>query len=393
MTMTRPAAPLSGLLAASPRVEGGGAVEQVVPARKILITGAAGFIGCHAAARFAAAGWRVVALDNLSRPGGALNWEWLKTQGVTDFVRLDVRDAQGLLDVVSRHSDLDAVLHLAGQVAVTQSVRDPRADFEHNALGTLNVLEAVRLGAGGRPAVLYASTNKIYGALEEVAVARSPDGKRYRAVDRPQGIDESQPLRFHSPYGCSKGAGDQYVRDYAKIYGMNTVSMVQSCIYGTRQMGVEDQGWVAHFVIAAQLGRPLTIYGDGLQVRDLLWVDDLVDCYARAVDRAGWEGVRGQGFNIGGGPERSLSLLELVERLEARLGRRLALRFEPWRPGDQKVFIADTQAARRHLEWQPRVSVEEGLERLWSWVAAHLESLRDFHAGGLQVAPSLSLSR
>lgn len=390
MTMTSSSSDLP--LAVTPRLEGGPSPEAIAPARKILITGAAGFIGCHAASRFAAAGWRVLALDNLSRPGCAINWEWLKTQGVTDFLRLDVRDAQGLLDVVTRHHDLDAVLHLAGQVAVTQSVRDPRADFEHNALGTLNVLEAVRLGAGGRPVVLYASTNKIYGALEDVDVRPSSDGKRYRAIERPLGINERQPLKFHSPYGCSKGAGDQYVRDYAKIFDMKTVSMVQSCIYGTRQMGVEDQGWVAHFMIAAQLGRPLTIYGDGLQVRDLLWVDDLIDGYARALERAGEPGVKGQGFNLGGGPERSLSLLELVDHLEARLKRRPEVRFDPWRPGDQKVFIADTQAARRQLDWEPRVGVEEGLERLWSWVAAHLEDLRDFNAGGLKVAPALSLS-
>ena len=237
--------------------------------RKWIVTGGAGFIGCHAASRFHRAGHRVVVVDNLSRRGAEENLAWLRSQGVDDFVRLDVRDAEGVHDLVAAHADADAVLHLAGQVAVTTSVLDPRADFETNALGTLNVLEAVRLGAGGRPAVLYSSTNKVYGHLDHVKVVER-DG-RHAYEDLPFGVCESEPLDFHSPYGCSKGAGDQYVRDYARIYGMKTISFRQSCIFGTRQFGIEDQGWVAWFCLAATRGERFTIFGDGKQIRDTLW--------------------------------------------------------------------------------------------------------------------------
>ena len=193
------------------------------------------------------------------------------SRGVTDFVQADIRDADAMHELLARHADADAVLHLAGQVAVTTSVADPRADFEINALGTFNVLEAVRTAAGGRPAVLYSSTNKVYGNLEHVRVVER-DG-RYAYEDRPFGVDESEPLDFHSPYGCSKGAGDQYVRDYARIYGLKTVVFRQSCIYGTRQFGIEDQGWIAWFCVAATTGQPFTIFGDGKQIRDTLWVE------------------------------------------------------------------------------------------------------------------------
>ena len=221
--------------------------------------------------------------------------------------------------LLARHADADAVLHLAGQVAVTTSVADPRADFEINALGTFNVLEAVRTAAGGRPAVLYSSTNKVYGNLEHVRVVER-DG-RYAYEDRPVGVDEAEPLDFHSPYGCSKGAGDQYVRDYARIYGLKTVVFRQSCIYGTRQFGIEDQGWIAWFCVAAMTGQPFTIFGDGKQIRDTLWVGDLVDAYERALERI--DAVSGEVFNVGGGPANTLSLHELVAMLERAFGRQL----------------------------------------------------------------------
>ena len=296
---------------------------------KWVITGGAGFIGCHAAARFHRAGHQVVVVDNLSRRGAEENLAWLRGQGVGDFVRADVRDAQAMQTLLARHADADAVLHLASQVAVTTSVRDPRADFEINALGTFNVLDAVRLAAHGRPAVLYSSTNKVYGNLEHVRVVER-DG-RYAYEDLPTGVDESEPLDFHSPYGCSKGAGDQYVRDYARIYGLKTVVFRQSCIYGTRQMGIEDQGWVAWFCVAVTLGRPFSIFGDGKQVRDTLWVEDLVNAYERAVERI--ETVSGAVFNIGGGPENTLSLRELVAELERVTGRELRPAFAAWRHG------------------------------------------------------------
>lgn len=341
---------------------------------KVIITGGAGFIGCHAAAALREQGCDVIIVDNLSRPGVQHNLDWLKSLGIAEFHRLDVRDAESILDLVARHRDAGAVLHLAGQVAVTRSVVNPRDDFENNALGTLNVLEAVRIAAAGRPAVIYSSTNKIYGGLEHLESAR--EGDRHILPDRPLGIDENEPLNFHSPYGCSKGAGDQYVRDYARIYGMRTVAFVQSCVYGTRQYGLEDQGWVAHFVIAAQLGKPVTIYGDGRQVRDLIWIDDVVRAYQSAIQNMDDPHVRGHGFNLGGGPDRALSLRELTAFLERRLGHELDIREADWRPGDQRVFIADTRKAQSALGWRPTVSVEEGLDRLWDWVAEHLDELR-----------------
>jgi len=331
---------------------------------KWVITGGAGFIGCHAAARYHRAGHRVVVVDNLSRYGADLNLAWLQEQGVTEFVKADVRDAAAMTALLARHADADAVLHLAGQVAVTTSVADPRHDFECNALGTLNVLEAVRHAAGGRPAVLYSSTNKVYGCLEHVRVVER-DG-RYAYEDRPQGVDEDEPLDFHSPYGCSKGCGDQYVRDYARIYGMKTVVFRQSCIYGTRQFGIEDQGWVAWFCVAVTTGQPFTIYGDGKQIRDVLWIDDLIDLYQRALERI--DVAAGQVYNVGGGPASTLSLRELVARLEQRLGQPLAPAHGPWRPGDQRVFVADVRKAQRQLGWRPTVPVDEGVDRLIAWV-------------------------
>lgn len=331
---------------------------------KWIITGGAGFIGSHAAARFHRAGHHVVLVDNLSRRGADVNLDWLRRNGVTDFVRADVRDAAAMADVIGRHADADAVLHLAAQVAVTTSVSDPRADFEVNALGTFNVLEAVRTAAGGLPAVLYSSTNKVYGNLEHVRVVER-DG-RYAYEDRPRGVNELEPLDFHSPYGCSKGAGDQYVRDYARIYGLKTIVFRQSCIFGTRQFGIEDQGWIAWFCVAITTGQPFTIFGDGKQIRDVLWVEDLVDAYERAMERIGV--VSGEVFNIGGGPGNTLSLLELVAKLEGAFGRRLDPPYADWRPGDQRVFVADIEKAERLLDWRPRVGVSEGVDELLKWV-------------------------
>jgi CDP-paratose 2-epimerase len=332
--------------------------------RKWIVTGGAGFIGCHAASRFHAAGDRVIVVDNLSRRGAEDNLAWLRDQGVSQFVRADIRDARSMSDLLAEHADADAVLHLAGQVAVTTSVADPRADFETNALGTLNVLEAVRLAAGGRPAVLYSSTNKVYGNLEQEKVVIR-DG-RYAYEQRPDGVDEHEPLDFHSPYGCSKGCGDQYVRDYARIYGLKTVTFRQSCIYGTRQFGIEDQGWVAWFCLAATRGQKFTIFGDGRQIRDALWIGDLIDAYETALDRI--DRVKGEVFNIGGGPHRTLSLLELVAMLEGHFGRPLDPAFADWRPGDQRVFVADIRKAARLLDWSPKVEVADGVGRLLGWI-------------------------
>jgi CDP-paratose 2-epimerase len=329
---------------------------------EILVTGGAGFIGVNAATHFARRGWRVCVVDDLSRKGSSENLDWLRGEIAVDFERVDIRDGAALEALVAARRPR-AVLHLAGQVAVTTSVADPRTDFEINALGTFNLLEAVRR-TSPESVVLNASTNKVYGKLAGVEVTSRAGRWEFR--DLPAGVSERQSLDFHSPYGCSKGVADQYTIDYGRIYGLRTVTLRQSCIYGTRQMGVEDQGWVAWFVIAARLGRPVSIFGDGRQIRDLLWADDLVALYEAAIEGAE-RGVTGA-FNVGGGPGNTLSLLELVAHLEALGGRELAPRFEPWRPGDQKVFVSDIREAERQLGWRPRVSVDQGIERLVRWV-------------------------
>jgi CDP-paratose 2-epimerase len=330
---------------------------------KVLITGGAGFIGCNLANYHLDQGDEVVVFDDLSRKGTQKNLDWLKEgHDSLIFVRADVRDYGAVCDTIS--SEVDRVYHMAGQVAVTTSVQDPRKDFEVNALGTFNVLEAVRVYAPDAM-IFYASTNKVYGAMEEIQVVEK--GTRYDYRDYPYGIPESQPLDFHSPYGCSKGAGDQYVRDYARIYGLRTVVFRQSCIYGTRQFGVEDQGWLAHFCIAARMGHPITIFGDGKQVRDVLWVDDLIRAYQDAADHI--DTATGEIYNIGGGPENTMSIWAEFGPLLERLARRaIPVAYAEWRPGDQAVYIGDIRKAERELGWEPEVSVNEGVEKLWQWV-------------------------
>ncbi len=336
--------------------------------RTMLVTGGAGFIGSNAAASFLREGWRVRVLDDFSRPGTRANEAWLRSLGSDlEVLEADVRDAAAVL-AATRGADV--VLHLAAQTAVTTSVTHPRDDFEVNALGTFNVLEGAR-AQRRPPLVIYASTNKVYGEMEDLAVVER--GGRYAYRDLARGADETRPLDFHSPYGCSKGSGDQYARDYARIYAVPTVVFRQSCIYGPRQFGTEDQGWVAHFVLTAARGGSLTIYGDGKQVRDVLDVDDLLDAFAAAIVRR--DALAGHVYNIGGGTERTLSLLELVARIEERLGRRVPLSFADWRPGDQRVYVSDLSLAKRDLGWAPKTDVERGLERLFTWAPEALTLL------------------
>lgn len=335
---------------------------------RVLITGGAGFIGSNATARLLELGHDVILVDNLSRPKVNFNLDWLRSLPAGRRLRLsqtDVRDGCALSRLLQAEQP-DFVIHLAAQVAVTTSVTDPRHDFEVNALGTLNVLEAARALAHP-PVVLYASTNKVYGKLDAYAVERSDAGYKFR--DLPNGVPESVPLDFYSPYGCSKGAADQYVLDYARIYGLRTVALRQSCIYGTHQFGVEDQGWIAWFAIAAATGRPITIYGDGHQVRDVLWIDDLVDLYLRVYERI--EHVSGRAFNAGGGTSFSLSLLESIELIGRRLGRHIPLSFGDWRPGDQRIFVADASLAQDLLGWRPSTPPGEGINRLIDWIQAN----------------------
>jgi CDP-paratose 2-epimerase len=332
-----------------------------------LVTGGAGFIGSNYVHRLLARGEKVTIYDNLSRT--KRNIEWLKSEfgeNAFDLIVADVRDADRITEAAKTS---DVIAHLAGQVAVTTSVTNPRDDFESNALGTFNVLEAARL-SGRNPIVLYASTNKVYGGMEEVELFEEPTRWRYK--DLVNGCPETQPLDFHSPYGCSKGTGDQYVRDYARIYDLPTVVFRQSCIYGPRQFGIEDQGWVAWFIIAAVMGRAMTIYGDGKQVRDILHVTDLIQAYDLAVEKI--DVARGQVYNLGGGPANVMSIwAEFGPKLEAMLGKSLNPARGDWRPGDQRVFYADVSKAKLELGWEPRISVDEGVKMLFDWVVTNKE--------------------
>jgi CDP-paratose 2-epimerase len=342
---------------------------------QILITGGAGFIGCNLAHRLLSTGHTVTIYDNLSRRGAPSNLDWLASlHGANSFqlVQADVRDSAQLQQAARGQA---IIYHLAGQVAVTTSVVNPRQDFEDNALGTFNALEAARL-AGSDPIFIYASTNKVYGGMENVGVAE--ESTRYRYRDFPYGIPETQPLDFHSPYGCSKGAGDQYTRDYARIYGLRSVVFRQSCIYGSRQFGIEDQGWIAWFIIAAVTGKPITIYGDGKQVRDILFVDDLLDAYQAAIDHI--DIAAGQIYNLGGGPENTLSVwAELGPILEKLMGRQINVSRSDWRPGDQRIYVSDTRKAQRELGWQPKISVEMGVRRLHDWITQNKRLFMETH--------------
>jgi CDP-paratose 2-epimerase len=330
---------------------------------KILITGGAGFIGSNIADRFLKKGDEVHIFDNLSRRGTQWNLKWLRhSYRTVKFIKGDIRKYGNILNVLNK-TKFDIVFHFAAQVAVTTSVINPREDFDINALGTFNLLEAVR-ETKQDPIILYSSTNKVYGGMTDIKIVVKKG--KYAYASLPRGISEERLLDFHSPYGCSKGTADQYMIDYARIYNMRTVVFRQSCIYGYRQFGIEDQGWVAWFTIAAMMDKPLTIYGDGKQVRDVLFIEDLADAYESAIHNI--HKVRGQAFNIGGGPKNTMSLLELVKFLEKFFGKKIPLKFSDWRPGDQPVFICDITKAKKVFGWQPKTGPEEGVKLLYEWV-------------------------
>jgi CDP-paratose 2-epimerase len=339
-------------------------MSRVMESNCYLITGGCGFVGSNLAAARLGQGHAVVCFDNLSRAGSEKNLDYLRSLGhpAFTFVEGDIRDPDAVARVIGRHSP-SVVYHLAAQVAVTTSVEAPRRDFEINATGTLNVLEAVR-ESGRKTPVFFTSTNKVYGGMEHLEVVER-DG-RYDYASLPAGVAEDQPLDFHSPYGCSKGAADQYVRDYARIYAIPTVVFRMSCQYGPRQFGNEDQGWVAHFVIAAAKGHDIIIYGDGKQVRDVLYVDDLVAVFSAAEKNL--PQASGRVYNIGGGRHNVISLLDLIRMLETATGRNIQTHFGDWRPGDQRVYISDITRARADLNWEPRIPWTDGVRRLLEWV-------------------------
>jgi CDP-paratose 2-epimerase len=340
---------------------------------KILVTGGAGFVGSHVAEFYAKQGNEVIVLDNLSRmsilkkdeKNSMYNWQYLKQFEGIRLVRGDIRDYDSLKKL---SEDTEVIIHTAAQTAVTTSLSNPRVDFEINALGTFNVLEAAR-ESGGNPVVIYCSTNKVYGNnVNKIKITEKE--KRYEFFDPTfkNGVPEtfSTDLCEHTPYGCSKFLGDVYVQDYAERNEIRGGIFRMSCIYGTRQFGVEDQGWVAWFTIATILDKPITIYGDGKQVRDVLYVSDLVNAFDLFIKKS--KKLKFGVFNIGGGIRNTLSLLELLEILEKQTGRKSNIKFDKWRPSDQKVYISDITKAKRILEWEPKVDPETGVKKLIEWV-------------------------
>lgn len=355
----------------------------------VLITGGAGFLGTNLADRLAREGERVRVLDDLSRPGVEASLEWLLTTH-GDRIEAVIGDVRDRNVVDQALADASSVFHFAAQVAVTTSLAQPRQDFEVNVLGTLNVLETIRRRENPPP-LFFTSTNKVYGALEDLELTRV--GERYLPADpdvRRRGVSEDRPLEFHSPYGCSKGSADQYVIDYARSYDLPAAVFRMSCIYGPHQCGTEDQGWVAHFLASALEGRRITLYGDGRQVRDVLYVDDLVD--AMLLGRSRIDRVAGQAFNLGGGPENCVSLLELLELIGELHGEAPRIQREAWRPGDQRYYVSDTGRFRSTTGWRPRVPLGDGVARLYRWLAEEASvspgrSLESPEIGGL--APSV----
>jgi CDP-paratose 2-epimerase len=334
--------------------------------RLTLITGGAGFIGANLAHRLLSEGRPVLVFDNLSRAGVEENLRWLRELhgDALEVMIGDIRDRAAVDRAVARARQ---VFHFAAQVAVTTSMVDPIEDFAINARGTLNVLEAIR-AQPSPPGLVFTSTNKVYGGLDDVPLAR--EAQRYVPVAQPlraHGISEARPLDFHSPYGCSKGTADQYVRDYARSYGLYTIVFRMSCIYGPHQFGTEDQGWVAHFLVRALTGTPITLYGDGMQVRDILFVEDLLDAFLLAERNI--TALAGQAFNIGGGPGNVISLLDLIERIERLHGERPDIDFAEWRTGDQRYYVSDTRRFEQATGWKARTGAEEGIRRLYEWLS------------------------
>jgi CDP-paratose 2-epimerase len=345
----------------------GSRAPGIVGRRPVLVTGGAGFIGSNLADRLASEGHDVVVYDALARAGVETNLAWLRKRHPQRIsaVIADIRDDAALAEAAGEAA---AVFHFAAQVAVTTSLIEPREDFDINVRGTLSLLEALRRRNEPVP-LLFASTNKVYGDLLDVALEATNDAYVPRDPDvRARGVGEDRPLDFHTPYGCSKGAADQYVLDYARSFGVPTAVMRMSCIYGPRQMGTEDQGWVAHFLIRALEGRPISIYGDGRQVRDVLHVSDAIEAYLAAWRRI--DTVQGRAFNLGGSPANAVSLRQLLRFVEELLGRPVELNFSEWRAGDQRYYVSDTRRATRDLGLKKPIPWRTGVAELARWLDA-----------------------
>ncbi|PIN98589.1 MAG: CDP-paratose 2-epimerase [Candidatus Diapherotrites archaeon CG10_big_fil_rev_8_21_14_0_10_31_34] len=334
------------------------------------ITGGTGFIGTNLAEYFLKKGEKVQIIDNFSRKGTKENKKYLEKNFPANLkiIKGDIRKDLKLMEKV--FSEADAVFHLAGQTAVTTSIKNPRKDFETNALGTLNVLEAARKNKNN-PSLIFSSTNKVYGKLNQTQVTEKEKRFEYKNLI---GVNEQTALDFHSPYGCSKGSADQYTRDYSRIYGLNSVVFRQSCIYGKRQFGVEDQGWIAWFIIASILGKKLTVYGNGKQVRDVLFAEDLSKAFDLATQKI--NKTKGKIFNIGGGEKNTLSVLELISILEELNEKKIKYSFDKARAGDQKIFVSDISKAKNVFGWQPEISAEKGVKMLFNWVKENQKEIK-----------------
>ena len=341
---------------------------------KILITGGCGFIGINLALYFLKKGCEVIVIDNLSRKGSELNAKLLAKENKTKRIKLvvgaDVTRDFNILQSLICDDKVDVIIHTAAQVAVTSSVADPVFDFDINARGTLNILEAAR-SSPEKPIFIYTSTNKVYGKMEDIKVKEKKT--RYEYKNKPYGISELQNLDFHSPYGCSKGCADQYVRDYYRIYGLSTIVFRQSCIYGRHQFGIVDQGWISYLTMSALFEKPITIYGNGKQVRDVLFMDDLGRAFELAIKNI--DKTKGQIYNIGGGPAYTVSLLEFICLLEKMLSRKVEIEFADWRPGDQKIYISDIRKARRDFNWKPKIGLVQGLKKMIEWTEKNKAAL------------------
>jgi len=340
------------------------------PPKPVLITGGAGFIGTNLAMRLASLGQQVLIYDNLSRAGVEKNLNWL-TANFPQQIHVKIADVRNQVAITQAVDNASMVFHLAAQVAVTTSIDTPMRDFEVNVLGTLNVLEAIRTSKH-RPPMIFTSTNKVYGNMESFQLTAGE--KRYEGADvgAANGFDESTKLDFCSPYGCSKGAADQYVLDYARTYDLRAAVFRMSCIYGPHQHGTEDQGWVAHFISNVINGRPITIFGDGKQVRDLLYVDDLVNAFILAQNQI--ESISGKAFNVGGGPENAMSVLEVLDVIAPLSDRKPHVEFKDWRRGDQRFYISNSWLLSQITGWERRVSVTEGIELLFDWLAGRAQA-------------------
>jgi CDP-paratose 2-epimerase len=339
----------------------------------ILITGGCGFIGVNASEYYLKKGYSVISLDNLSRTGSEKNLEWLKTlKGKFAFEKLDIRNFNSLIKVFKKYKP-DLILHLAGQTTVTESIKNPREDFEMNAIGTFNVLEAMRIYSP-KSSLIYSSTNKVVGELTDVSIVEEEKRFSFKKI---KGISEKQPLNFCSPYGCSKGCGDQYVLDYARIYKLNTLVFRQSCIYGSRQYAIEGQGWLAWLASSVIFNYQINIYGNGKQVRDVLHVADLINAFDLAFKNI--KKTKGKVYTIGGGIKSAISILEYLEILKSISGKRFACKLRPRRLADQKVYISDISLAKKDFNWIPQITPEEGIKSMYAWL---LENKQNVIASG-----------